>query len=77
MGGQSAFESDMGCRAAHQFDEVVVFFRREGVAGNIADDFGIGFARSIESKGNLDVGALQISVDGLRHADEARWTTMR
>ena len=55
--------------AAHQLDEVVVFLRRVAVALDVANHLGIDLGGGVEAEGCLDPLVLEVSVDGLGHAD--------
>ena len=62
---QSALQSDMAGRTAHQFDEVPVFAGRVAVAFNIAYQLGIGLGGRVEAEARLYLVVLQVAVDGL------------
>lgn len=58
-------------RSAHQFNEVVVFLRRESVFADVADQFRIDFGGGIKAKGDGDMGILQIAIDGFGDTDDS------
>ncbi len=70
LGFQSALQSDMGSRSAHNLDEVPVLLGRVCITLDVADQFGIRLRCSIETEGALDVVVLQVAVDSLRAADD-------
>ena len=70
VGLQRAFERDVGGGTAHELDEVPVFLRGVGVAGDVADELAVDLAGGVEAEGGLDELVLQVAVDGLRAADD-------
>ena len=66
---ESALETDVRSRAAHELDEVPVFSRRDGIALNVSDEVGVDFAGGVEAKAGLDVFAFEVAIDGLGNAD--------
>ena len=69
VGLEDTFQRDVGSGTAHQLDEVPVFLGRVGVAGNVADNFAVNFAGGVETEGSFDKAVLQVTIDGLRAAD--------
>ena len=56
--------------AAHQLDEMPVLLGGIGVALDITDHFAVGLGSCIETEGSLDILILEVTVDGLRAADD-------
>ncbi|MEN9470538.1 MAG: hypothetical protein RL630_2271, partial [Verrucomicrobiota bacterium] len=52
---ESALESDVRSRAAHELDEMPVFSGRDGIALNVSDEVGVNFAGGVEAEARLDV----------------------
>ena len=67
---QGTFERDVRGRAAHELDEVPVLAGRISVALDVADDFGVCLAGSVETETCFNLLVFQVAVDGLGAADD-------
>ncbi|OAV75147.1 hypothetical protein Barb7_01270 [Bacteroidales bacterium Barb7] len=74
---KGTFKGDVGSGASHELDEVPVFAGRVAVAFNVADDFGIYLAGSVETERGFNLFVLQIAVDGFRATDDLYARTNR
>ncbi len=66
---ESALETDVRSRAAHELDEVPVFSRRDGIALNVSDEVGVNFAGRVEAEAGFDVFAFEVAIDGFGNSD--------
>ena len=76
LGLQGAFQRDMTCGPAHQFDKVPVFFCGIGVPLQIADKFAVSFAGRVKAKRGFDVFVFKVAVDCLGAADNLNAGTL-
>ncbi len=71
-------QGDVGGAAAHDLDEVVVLAAGGRVLGDVADGLGVDLGRRVEAEGDGQMLAnLQITVDGLGHADDLHAAAIR
>ena len=70
LGLQGAFQGNVGSGTAHDLDEMPVLLGGIGIAGDVADQFGIRLGRGVKTEGSFDIFVLQVAVDRLGAADD-------
>jgi len=68
---KGAFKSDVRCRSSHQSDEVVISLAGEGIHAQVSDSLRVSLGGCVEAETNLDVLILEVTIDGLRAANDS------
>jgi hypothetical protein len=68
---KSALKCNVRCRPAHQSDEVVISLAGEGIHAQVSDGLRVSLGGCVEAETHLDVLVLEVTVDGLRAANNS------
>ena len=66
-----ALKSNVRCRSSHESDEVVISLAGEGIHAQVSDSLRVSLSGCVEAETHLDVLVLEVSVDGLRAANDS------
>lgn len=68
---KSALKSNVRCRSSHESDEVVISLAGEGIHAQVSDSLRVSLCGCVEAETNLDVLILEVTIDGLRAANDS------